>query len=55
MAVIALGAIEIEKYFTLSREDKGSDSAFPLEPAEFELLCQDTKNAWLALGKLGFE
>lgn len=55
VAAVTLGATVIEKHFTLSREDKGPDSTFSLEPAEFERLCQDTKNAWLALGKPGFE
>lgn len=55
VAAVALGATVIEKHFTLSREDKGPDSTFSLEPAEFERICQDIKNAWLALGKPGFE
>lgn len=55
VAAVALGATVIEKHFTLSRADKGPDSVFSLEPEEFERLCQDTHNAWLALGKPGFE
>jgi N-acetylneuraminate synthase len=45
----------IEKHFTLSRADKGPDSEFSLEPADLERLCHDAKDAWLALGKPGFE
>ncbi len=55
VAAIALGACVIEKHFTLSRADKGPDSAFSLEPAELERLCRDTKDAWAALGKPGYE
>ena len=55
VASIALGAVVIEKHFTLNRKDKGPDSEFSLEPDELERLCADTKSAWLALGKSGFE
>jgi len=52
---VALGACLIEKHFTLSRKDKGPDSEFSLEPHELKQLCQDTKDAWAALGKAGYE
>ncbi len=52
---MALGACLIEKHFTLSRQDKGPDSEFSLEPTELKRLCQDTQDAWLALGHPGFE
>ncbi len=55
VAAVALGACLIEKHFTLSREDKGPDSEFSLEPVELERLCVDAKDAWLALGATGFE
>ena len=55
VAAVALGACVIEKHFTLSRADKGPDSEFSLEPADLERLCHDAKDAWLALGKPGFE
>ena len=55
VAAIALGACLIEKHFTLSRADKGPDSEFSLEPADLERLCTDTRDAWLALGRAGFE
>jgi sialic acid synthase SpsE len=55
VAAVALGACVIEKHFTLSRADKGPDSEFSLEPANLQRLCHDAKDAWLALGKPGFE
>jgi len=55
VAAVALGACLIEKHFTLSRADKGPDSEFSLEPADLIRLCTDTRDAWLALGRVGFE
>lgn len=55
VAAVALGACLIEKHFTLSRADKGPDSEFSLEPDELERLCTDTRDAWMATGKAGFE
>ena len=55
VAAVALGACVIEKHFTLSRQDKGPDSEFSLEPDELKRLCQDTLDAWSALGHACFE
>lgn len=55
VAAVALGACVIEKHFTLSRQDKGPDSEFSIEPTELRRLCQDTLDAWSALGRAGFE
>ena len=55
VAAVALGASVIEKHFTLSRNDKGPDSEFSIEPDELKRLCKDTFDVWLALGKAGFE
>lgn len=55
VAAAALGACVIEKHFTLSREDKGPDSEFSIEPDELMRLCQDTHDAWLALGQVGYD
>lgn len=55
VAAVVLGACVIEKHFTLSRQDKGPDSEFSIEPEELKRLCQDTLDAWSALGRAGFE
>jgi pseudaminic acid synthase len=55
VAAVALGACVIEKHFTLSRADKGPDSEFSIAPEELKRLCQDTHDAWEALGQAGFE
>jgi pseudaminic acid synthase len=52
---VALGATLIEKHFILDRSEKGPDSDFSIEPNELKALCNDTKEAWLALGNAGYE
>jgi len=54
VAAVALGACLIEKHFTLNREDGGPDSGFSIEPDELERLCTDTRDAWAAVGKVGY-
>jgi pseudaminic acid synthase len=55
VASVALGANVIEKHVTLDRSDKGPDSEFSLEPGELKKLCLESKDAWRALGKAGYE
>ncbi|MCE0460212.1 pseudaminic acid synthase [Pseudomonas uvaldensis] len=51
---VALGASIIEKHFTLDRSGGGPDDSFSLEPSELMALCQDSKTAWAALGRVDY-
>lgn len=48
VAASALGAVAIEKHFTLSRADGGPDAAFSMEPDELADLVRDTRAAHAA-------
>lgn len=54
IAAVALGAVVVEKHFTLARADGGVDSTFSLEPAELALLRIETERAWQAMGGVVF-
>jgi len=55
ITAVALGACVIEKHVTLSREDKGPDSDFSLEPDELKQLVEQSKLAWQSLGTASYE
>jgi pseudaminic acid synthase len=55
VAAVALGACIIEKHFTLSRAIPGPDSAFSLEPDEFEAMVGAVRVAEKALGRVSYE
>lgn len=50
VAAVAVGACVIEKHFTLSRSAPGPDSAFSLEPHEFQAMVAAVRTAEQALG-----
>ena len=52
---VALGASIVEKHFTLDRSEKGPDSDFSIEPNELSNLCTSAREAWSALGEVGYE
>ena len=54
LSSIALGASIIEKHFTLSREDKGVDSEFSLDPQELRNLVKESKKSHAALGEIKY-
>ena len=55
VAAVSLGACIIEKHFTLRRADGGPDSAFSLEPAEFEEMVLAVRTAEKAIGSVRYE
>lgn len=54
VAAAALGACIIEKHITLSRKDRGPDSAFSLEAEEFKQMVEAVRTAKKALGKVSY-
>jgi N-acetylneuraminate synthase len=54
VAAVALGAVMIEKHFTLARADGGVDAGFSLEPEELARLVEETARAHAALGRVQF-
>ncbi len=54
VASVALGAVAIEKHFTLSRDEGGVDSAFSLEPLEMKMLVEETRIAHDSLGSVHY-
>ncbi len=55
VAAVALGAVVLEKHFTLRRADGGVDSTFSLEPEELRNLVVESERAFLAMGKVNYE
>ena len=50
IAAIAMGAVAIEKHFTLRRADGGADGAFSMEPEEFSQLVREGNSAFDSIG-----
>jgi pseudaminic acid synthase len=54
IAAVGLGAMVIEKHFTLSRADGGVDAAFSIEPAELKSLVIESERAYQSLGTIQY-
>ncbi|MBV8466600.1 MAG: pseudaminic acid synthase, partial [Burkholderiales bacterium] len=54
VAAVSLGAVVVEKHFTLRRADGGVDSTFSLEPEEMAQLVVETERAWQAMGRVSY-
>jgi len=50
---VGLGAVLIEKHFTLARADGGPDAEFSMEPPDLAALVRDSRDAFAALGSGG--
>ena len=54
IAAVSLGAALLEKHLTVSRADGGPDSAFSLEPGEFEAMVKAVRTTERALGHVSY-
>jgi N-acetylneuraminate synthase len=54
VAAVALGAVAVEKHFTLARADGGPDAAFSLEAHELAQLVHSVRTAHRALGGIRY-
>lgn len=55
VAAVALGAVVVEKHFTLDRSAGGPDSGFSVQPAEFAELVRLVREVESALGRVSYE
>jgi len=55
VAAVALGACVVEKHLTLSRSVPSPDSAFSMEPDEFQAMVDAIREAQKALGEVSYE
>lgn len=53
VAAVALGAIVIEKHFTLNKKFKGPDHSSSLNPQEFKVMIESIRNVEKSLGTYG--
>lgn len=54
VASVAFGAVIIEKHFTVRRSDGGPDADFSLEPLEMKALVEESKRAYLSIGRVSY-
>jgi pseudaminic acid synthase len=54
ISAVALGAVMIEKHFTLSRRNGSADSGFSIEPAEFKTMVEKIRTIEMALGSVNY-
>ncbi|MBN1900070.1 pseudaminic acid synthase [Candidatus Sumerlaeota bacterium] len=55
IAAVSLGAVMIEKHFTLSRGEKGPDSFFSIEPEELKQMVREVRTAEKMVGSVSYD
>jgi sialic acid synthase SpsE len=55
VAAVALGAVMVEKHFTLDRSGGGPDDSFSMEPEEFTRMVTDIRTIEQALGSVSYD
>ena len=55
ISAVSLGAKIVEKHFILDKRIGGPDSAFSIEPKDFELMVNAIRDVELSLGKVNYE
>jgi pseudaminic acid synthase len=55
VAAVALGAVVVEKHFTLDRKLGGPDAAFSMEPDEFSEMVRHIRQASAAIGEVSYD
>ena len=55
LAAVTLGAVAIEKHFIVSKDHKGPDSSFSIDPKQLRELKLSTSECWKSLGSGDFE
>lgn len=55
VSAVSLGAKIVEKHFILDKKIGGPDSAFSIEPKDFELMVNAIKDVELSFGKVNYE
>ena len=55
VTAVALGAVVVEKHFILSRDIKGADSSFSMEPHEFKQMVERVRQVESSLGQVSYK
>ena len=54
-AAVAIGANVIEKHYKLTKNDKGLDAQFSLDPKTMKKLIEETHKTWMSIGNFKYD